>query len=246
MKKTGKDYVVFPLDFASVKEAKSFVRLLDGHVGVFKIGLELFISQGPSVVAMVRDLSRAGIFLDLKLHDIGTTVKRAMARVADLGVDLVTVHCAGSARMLRMAVAGSQGKTRVLGVTLLTDNDAKTLEAGGFKKTFVQDPQALVLARASMAQAAGCAGVVCSGREAARIKAALGPEFLAVTPGIRPAWTLLPEDDQKRVTTPATAVQQGSDLIVIGRPIRDAADPVAAAKKVAAEIDTFLAGPARG
>ncbi|MBA3012857.1 MAG: orotidine-5'-phosphate decarboxylase [Proteobacteria bacterium] len=239
MQKTGKEYMVFPLDFASIKEATSYVRLLDNHVGMFKIGLELFIDQGPSVVAMIRELSRAKIFLDLKLHDISATVKRAMGRVAELGVDLVTVHCA-SARMLEMAVEGGRGKTGVLGVTLLTDNDAGMVEAGGFREEFVKDPNALVLVRARMAKAAGCAGVVCSGREVAAIKQEFGKKFLAVTPGIRPEWSLLEKDDQKRVTTPAQAIRLGSDLIVIGRPIRDAADPAGAAQRVVREIETAL------
>ncbi len=231
--------MVFPLDFASVKEASSYVRLLDGHVGMFKIGLELFIDQGPSVVAMIRELSRARIFLDLKLHDISATVKRAMGRVANLGVDLVTVHCA-SAHMLEMAVEGGGGKTGVLGVTLLTDNDSGMIQAGGFKEMFVKNPDELVLLRARMALAAGCAGVVCSGREASQVKSGISRNFLAVTPGIRPEWSLLENDDQKRVTTPAQAVKQGSDLLVIGRPIRDAADPGAAAQKVVQEIDAAL------
>lgn len=231
--------MVFPLDFASVKEASSYVRLLDGHVGMFKIGLELFIDQGPSVVAMIRELSRARIFLDLKLHDISATVKRAMGRVANLGVDLVTVHCA-SAHMLEMAVEGGGGKTGVLGVTLLTDNDSEMIQAGGFKEMFVKNPDELVLLRARMALAAGCAGVVCSGREASQVKSGISRNFLAVTPGIRPEWSLLENDDQKRVTTPAQAVKQGSDLLVIGRPIRDAADPGAAAQKVVQEIDAAL------
>ena len=239
MQKTGKDYMVFPLDFASVKEASSYVRLLDGHVGMFKIGLELFIDQGPSVVAMIRELSRARIFLDLKLHDISATVKRAMGRVANLGVDLVTVHCA-SAHMLEMAVEGGGGKTGVLGVTLLTDNDSEMIQAGGFKEMFVKNPDELVLLRARMALAAGCAGVVCSGREASQVKSGISRNLLAVTPGIRPEWSLLENDDQKRVTTPAQAVKQGSDLLVIGRPIRDAADPGAAAQKVVQEIDAAL------
>ena len=239
MGKTGKDYMVFPLDFASINEAKSHVQLLAGHVGMFKIGLELFIDQGPSVVAMVRELSDAKIFLDLKLHDISATVKRAMGRVATLGVDLVTVHCA-SVEMLEMAVEGGRGNTGVLGVTLLTDNDSKTVEAGGFRDMFVTDPNELVLLRARMALAAGCAGVVCSGREAAQVKSGISPSFLAVTPGIRPEWSLLENDDQKRVTTPAQAIKQGSDLLVIGRPIRDALDPVKAAQRVVLEIEAAL------
>jgi orotidine-5'-phosphate decarboxylase len=240
MKKQGKEYIVFPLDFPSVEQAREYVRLLDGNVGMFKIGLELFINQGPSVVEMVKKESSAKIFLDLKLHDISATVFRAMQRVADLGVDLVTVHCSSSKLMLEKAVQGGQGKTDVLGVTLLTDNDAAAVAAAGLKDSFVDDPNALVMHRAQMAFDAGCAGIVCSGREVKQVKERFGKKFLAVTPGIRPAWTLLENDDQKRVTTPGQAVSSGSDLIVIGRPIRDADDPAVAAQKVIDEIDAVL------
>lgn len=240
MSKSGKAYIVFPLDFPSMEAAESHIRLLDGHVGMFKIGLELFIQEGPSVVQKVRALTRAKIFLDLKLHDISATVGRAMARVADLGVDLITVHTSSSAQMLEMAVKGGGRKTGVLGVTLLTDNDAQAVAAAGFKAEYAASPLALVLLRARMAKAAGCTGVVCSGREVGQIKKELGQSFLAVTPGIRPEWTLSADDDQKRVTTPAQAVSQGSDYIVIGRPIRDAEDPVKAANMVAREIDQVL------
>ncbi|WP_022664100.1 orotidine-5'-phosphate decarboxylase [Desulfospira joergensenii] len=240
MNKTARDYIVFPLDVASAGEAEELVRLLDGHVGMFKIGLELFIDQGPSVIRMVRDLSRAGIFLDLKLHDISATVGRAMERVAGLGVDLVTVHAGGSFQMLEAAVQGGMGKTGVLGVTLLTDNDSESVEAAGFKEEFIREPRKLVELRARMARRAGCAGVVCSGREARMIKQEFGKDFLCVTPGIRPQWSLLEKDDQKRVTTPARAVSVGSDLLVIGRPIRDADDPAGAAQKVIAEIQEAL------
>jgi len=236
MQKQGKDYIVFPLDFSSLKQAREYVKLLDGHVGMFKIGLELFIDQGPSVVQMVKEMSQAKIFLDLKLHDISATVNRAMARVAELGVDVVTVHCA-SLTMLEKAVAGGQGKTGVLGVTLLTDNDAAMVQAAGFKEQYVENTQSLVMLRAKMALDAGCSGVICSGKEVARIKQTFGKDFLAITPGIRPEWTLLENDDQKRVTTPGQAVKLGSDYIVIGRPIRDAKDPVEASQKVAREIE---------
>lgn len=240
MQKQGRDYIVFPLDFASVKEAKEYVKLLDGKVGMFKIGLELFIDQGPAAVQMVKNESKAKIFLDLKLHDISATVQRAMGRVANLGVDLVTVHCSSSQAMLEKAVAGGKGKTGVLGVTLLTDNDANTVKACGFKDLFAKDPHLLVMHRAKMAYEAGCKGVVCSGKEVMQIKKKFGNSFLAVTPGIRPEWSLLENDDQKRVTTPARAVALGSDLIVIGRPIRDANDPGQAAQKVIKEIDAAL------
>lgn len=240
MQKQGKDYIVFPLDFSSVKEAKEYVKLLDGKVGMFKIGLELFIDQGPSVVQMVKEMSSAKIFLDLKLHDISATVLRAMGRVANLGVDLVTVHCSSSRVMLEKAVEGGKGKTGVLGVTLLTDNDRDIVSASGFKDEFVKDPLRLVMHRAKMAYDAGCKGVVCSGMEVQQIKKHFGNSFLAVTPGIRPAWTLLENDDQKRVTTPGQAVTRGSDLIVIGRPIRDADDPGLAVQKIIKEIEAAL------
>ncbi len=239
MQKSSKDYIVFPLDFSSVKQAKEYVQLLDGHVGMFKIGLELFIDQGPSVVRMVKENSCARIFLDLKLHDISETVRRAMARVTDLGVDLVTVHCSSN-HMLEKAVAGGQRKTGVLGVTLLTDNDADMVQAAGFKNEYVKDPQALVMLRAKMAFDAGCAGIVCSGKEVAKIKQTFQNHFLAVTPGIRPEWTLMENDDQKRITTPGQAIESGSDYLVIGRPIRDANDPVQAAQKIEKEIQTAL------
>lgn len=244
MKKTGRDYIVFPLDVGSMGEATELVRQLGAHVGMFKIGLELFIHQGPQVVNMVRDLTGAKIFLDLKLHDISATVFRAMARVADLGVDLVTVHTCSSKQMLEKAVEGGQGKVGVLGVTLLTDNDGDTLARGGFSNRFSADPAELVMLRAGMAKDAGCAGVVCSGQETAGIKARFGRNFLAVTPGIRPDWHLTPGDDQKRITTPAQAIARGSDLLVIGRPIRDAEDPAAAAQKVIDEINGALEKPA--
>lgn len=239
MKKSGKDYIAFPLDVDSRDKAQYFVEILNGHIGMFKIGLELFIAEGPSIVRMVKEKSDARIFLDLKLHDISATVQRAMSRVANLGVDLVTVHCS-TVRMLEKAVAGGQGKAGVLGVTLLTDNDAEMVEAAGFKNKYVENTRKLVLLRAQMAKKAGCTGIVCSGKEVDKVKSQFGPEFMAVTPGIRPEWTLLEDDDQKRVTTPAQAVASGADYIVIGRPIRDAQDPVEAADKVADEIETAI------
>ncbi len=162
-----------------------------------------------------------------------------MGRVASLGVDLVTAHCS-SANMLEKAVEGGLGKTGVLGVTLLTDNDAEAVKAAGLKDEFVNDTQKLVLHRARMAHEAGCAGIVCSGHEVENIKKEFGSDFLAVTPGIRPEWTLMENDDQKRVTTPGQAVTRGSDLIVIGRPIRDADDPKHAAAQVIKEIEAVM------
>ena len=238
--KNGRDYIIFPLDVASMARARHYVELLADHVGMFKVGLELFVRSGPDLVRFIRDRSDAGIFLDLKLHDIPETVGRAMARIADLGVDLTTVHCGESARMLASAVKGADGRVGVLGVTVLTSVGREDIRSAGFRTEFVTDLSSLVMKRAAMAQAAGCKGVVCSGLEVSTIKKQFGPGFLAVTPGIRPVSGLSGPDDQQRVTTPAQAVQNGSDFLVIGRPIRDAADPCQAAAAIAGEIRGVL------
>jgi orotidine-5'-phosphate decarboxylase len=238
--KTAKDTIIFPLDVPSLEEAKHYVELLCDSVGMFKVGLELFIQSGPEIIAFIKASGSAGIFLDLKLHDIPATVARAMARIADLGVDFATVHCGETHRMLDAAVNASGGRVGVLGVTVLTSLSKADIDAAGFEKAFSTDLSQLVLKRAAMAEAAGCAGVVCSGQEVKMIKEALGRHFIAVTPGIRPAWDAVDQDDQQRITTPARAIQNGSDYLVIGRPIRDAADPKEAAFRIAAEIESAL------
>jgi orotidine-5'-phosphate decarboxylase len=232
-----KDYIIFPLDVPSIDEAKHYVGLLSGHVGLFKVGLELFIRSGPAIVRYIIKTGAAGVFLDLKLHDIPATVSRAMAGIADLGVKFATVHCGDSQKMLEAAVDGSAGKVEILGVTVLTSVSAADIEAAGYRPDYYSDLSELVVKKAVMAKTAGCAGIVCSGLEAALIKNRLGDHFATVTPGIRPQWSLGEQDDQARVTTPARAIKNGSDYLVIGRPIRDAADPVQAAIKVAEEIE---------
>ena len=231
----AKDYIVFPLDVASEAEARRLVALLAGEVGMFKVGLELFVRCGPAIVGHIHAAGPAGVFLDLKLHDIPETVGRAMAGVADLGVRLATVHCAESPRMLAAAVAAA-GRVGVLGITVLTSVSAAEAHAAGFREGLAE----LVMRRAAEAHAAGCAGIVCSGLEVAAVKARFGRGFLAVTPGIRPAWAGGGKDDQARVATPAAAVAAGADHLVIGRPIRDAADPRAAARRVAEEIASVI------
>jgi orotidine-5'-phosphate decarboxylase len=238
--KPPKDYLIFPLDVASGEEAKRYVSLLTGVVGMFKVGLELFIRSGPEIIAFIHSAGPAGVFLDLKLHDIPATVSRAMAGAAALGVRLATVHCGESRRMLEAAVAGSGGRVGVLGVTVLTSVSAEDITGAGFKKELAEDLPQLVLQRARMARQAGCAGVVCSGREVQAIRAEFGAEFLTVTPGIRPLWAASGTDDQQRVSTPAEAVRGGADYLVIGRPIRDARDPRAAARRIVAEIESTL------
>lgn len=240
MTRSAKDYIIFPLDVGSEQEALGFVRRLAGEVGMFKVGLELFIRSGPEIIDMVRDAGGAGVFLDLKLHDIPATVSRAMSQIAEYGVALATVHCGESADMLRAAVAGAGGRVGVLGVTVLTSVSIEDIRACGFSKEMAGDLTKLVLHRASMARDAGCAGVVCSGREAKMIKETFGPDFLAVTPGIRPLERRGEKDDQHRVVTPGMAVANGSDYLVIGRPIRDARDPLSAVRKIAGEIEAAL------
>jgi len=237
--KSPQNYIIFPLDVSTVKEAARYIELLSESVGMFKVGLELFIQAGPEIIRIIQSSGSAEIFLDLKLHDIPMTVERAMGRVADLGVKFATVHCGESSRMLEAAVAGGGSAVGVLGVTVLTSISAEEIAAAGYKDAYSSDLAALVHKRAEMANAAGCAGVVCSGHEVKMIKEMFGKDFCAVTPGIRPAWQA-GNDDQRRIVTPAEAVKNGSDYLVIGRPIRDAKDPVEAAKRVAEEIEAAL------
>jgi orotidine-5'-phosphate decarboxylase len=237
--KQGKDFIVFPLDVPGAEEARRLVGLLHEHVGMFKVGLELFIRTGPALLEWIGAHAAAGIFLDLKLHDIPATVRRAMQAVADLEVALTTVHCGENPAMLRAAVEGCQDKVGVLGVTVLTSVTAADLRTAGYAPEMTADVRRLVLHRAAMAHGTGCRGVVCSGQEVAAVKARFGKDFLAVTPGIRPDWGA-GKDDQRRIVTPAMAVAQGADYLVIGRPIRDATDPVDAARRIAGEIEDAL------
>jgi orotidine-5'-phosphate decarboxylase len=238
--KSPQDYIVFPLDVPDYDQAISFVETLDGHVGLFKVGLELFIAQGPDLLKEIRNRTTAGIFLDLKLHDIPATVKRAFLAASMHRPQFVTVHCDEGDGVLKDVAQENPGNTKILGITVLTSLNREKLRNSGYAKEYSEDVFELVLLRARMAKAAGCHGVVCSGLEAARVRKEIGPEMIIVTPGIRPAWTVVDQDDQKRIVTPADAVRNGSDYVVIGRPIRDAASPRDAAKRVAEEIASAL------
>ncbi len=240
--KTAKDYIVFPLDVPSGKAAKSLVNLLAADVGMFKIGLELFIRSGPELVRWIQQAGPAKVFLDLKLHDIPATVERAMAQVAELGVYFTTVHCGECMAMLEAAIKGAGGRVYVLGVTVLTSVSPLDLAEAGYRKRYSNNLKMLVMRKATMARDAGCAGIVCSGQEVQGIKASFGGGFQAVTPGIRPAGEGISADDQSRIVTPAMAIQRGSDYLVVGRPIRDAVDPRQAARAIAAEIQGALTG----
>ncbi len=233
----GKDYIIFPLDVATIDAAKKYVKLLAERVGLFKVGLELFIRCGPEIIDFIHSQTAARVFLDLKLHDIPATVGRAMTRIADLGVAFATVHVGETRRMLEAAVEGSGGKVGILGVTVLTSVSAKDLESAGYRQDLYDDMPLMVLQRAQLAHEAGCAGVICSGLEAGQIKERFGNDFLAVTPGIRPAGAVTTKEDQQRITTPAQAITAGADYLVIGRPIRDADDPRQAADRIAEEIE---------
>lgn len=234
-----KDRLIFPLDVPTRKEAQRLIELLKNEVGLFKVGLELFVAAGPEFLPALVEAAGIGFFLDLKFHDIPATVRGALRRASLSGAKFVTVHCDQGRQLLETVVKSTHGP-QVLAVTVLTSLDSQDLESLGFAPEFARHPSRLVLLRARLAKEAGCAGVVCSGWEAGAVKAALGPDFIVVTPGIRPAWSVVTDDDQKRIMTPSEAIRAGADYIVVGRPIRTAADPVAAARRVVAEIAQAL------
>jgi orotidine-5'-phosphate decarboxylase len=238
--KKAKDYLIFPLDVPTYEEAIRYVALLKEHVGIFKIGLELFVSVGPKILNEIRERSEAGIFLDLKFHDIPATVKNAFLAASTYGVTFTTVHCDEGKDLLRSVVDNNPSGTRILAVTVLTSLESKNLKELGYQDRYVNDLTELVILKARMAKEAGCSGVVCSGLEVKKVKAELGKDFIAVTPGIRPEWSIVGKDDQKRIITPNQAIKRGADYIVVGRPIRTAEKPIDAAKRVLGEIEMAI------
>lgn len=237
--KTGKDYIIFPLDVSTYDEAMKYVTLLKDSVGLFKVGLELFASQGPGILIGIREITGAGIFLDLKLHDIPETMRRAFLAASEFGPEFVSVHCDQGDGFLKEVAENNPGQTKLLAITLLTSLNSRNLERLGYVSEYVNDLSKLVLLRAKIAKEAGCHGIVCSGHEVALIKKELG-DMIALTPGIRPKWSVVNKDDQQRIVTPASAVKNGAEYIVVGRPIRDAKDPKDAAMMVADEIERCL------
>lgn len=215
----------------AVGAARLAGRLRDSVAGV-KLGLEFFAANGPAGVGAI-SASGLPIFLDLKFHDIPNTVARAIEAVLPLAPALLTVHAAGGAAMMRAAaIAAAQAETpvKVVAVTVLTSLDDEDLEMLGQGRS----ASAQVRRLAGVAQDNGLDGIVCSPREIVALRAQCGPDFLLVVPGIRPRGA--DHDDQKRVTTPAKAIVAGADVLVIGRPITRAADPVAAAGDIARDI----------
>jgi len=225
--------LIVPLDLPTADDARALVAALGEAVSFYKVGLELFATDG---MALARELKGEGkqVFLDWKLHDIGATVERAARALASGGGagaagDLLTVH--GEPQVMAAAVKGCAGSgLRILAVTVLTSlTDADLAEMG-----YVEGARALVERRIRQAVAAGCDGVVASPQEAALARQIAGPGFLVVTPGVRPDWSA--KNDQARVATPADALKAGASHIVCGRPITAAEDPKAAALRVAAEM----------
>ena len=228
----GKDVIV-ACDFASADETLAFLDRFTGEKPFVKIGMELYYAEGPQIV---REIKRRGhrIFLDLKLHDIPNTVKKAMRVLSGLDVDVCNLHAAGTAAMMEAALEGltrpDGTRPLLIAVTQLTSTDQTAME----RDLLIREPLENVVRHYAMtAKRAGLDGVVCSPLEARAVHDACGREFLTVTPGVRFA---AGGDDQKRVTTPARARELGSDYIVVGRPVTAADDPVAAYRRCMEEF----------
>ena len=229
----GKD-VIIALDFSSEKTTMDFLDLFKETKPFVKIGMELFYSTGPQMIRKIKERGHK-IFLDLKLHDIPNTVNRAMKALSALDVDMCNLHASGGKAMMEAAITGlmrADGtRPLLIAVTQLTSTDQERME----RELLIHEPiERVVLHYAENAAKAGLDGVVCSPREAGIIHALCGADFLTVTPGVRFADAA--SDDQKRVTTPAEAKKLGADYIVVGRPITQADDPVAAYARCKAEF----------
>jgi orotidine-5'-phosphate decarboxylase len=220
-----RDRICAALDFPTWAAAEPFARAIAADVGMLKVGLELFAAEGPAAVRAAAALGRP-VFLDLKLHDIPNTVEGAARSAAASGAALLTVHASGGAEMVAAAVRGAGPRLRVLAVTVLTSLDAAALGAVGLAGA----PEEAVVRLARLAVGAGAGGLVCSPLEVAAVRAAVGPGPLLVVPGVRPEGAA--RGDQARVATPAAAVRAGADVLVLGRPLRDAPDPAAAAREI--------------
>jgi len=232
LKNDPRQRLIVALDVSSAAAAQKIVAAVGDSALTYKVGMQLYTAEGPQ---LVRDLVASGrrVFLDLKYHDIPNTVASAVHEAAHLGVSMLTVHAAGSGKMLRAAADAARATNPgllVLGVTVLTSLDENDLEKVGFRGT-VRDE---VLRLSALALANGCQGIVTSAREASAVRAELGDDFAIVTPGVRPAGAA--HADQVRVVTPAEAIAAGASHIVVGRPITEAADPAAEAQAILQEI----------
>lgn len=229
--------LIIALDFPTLEQAKSCVLELGDTVVYYKVGMELYYAAGSKIISFLKGESKK-IFLDLKLYDIPNTVAHALMVLADLGVDMLNVHASGGKKMMSEAVkavheaARARGKEppKLIAVTILTSMDSEQFADLNYKNTIREQ----VVSLAKLAKEAGMDGVVASPAEAFDVRRACGPDFLIVTPGVRPAGSAL--DDQKRVATPASALKNGSTQLVIGRPVTKAEDKRAAALAIAKEI----------
>jgi len=230
--------IIFAMDVADMAEIDKWSALLSGSVGMFKIGKQLFTATGPAAVQKVQE-NGGRVFLDLKYHDIPNTVAMATLEAARMGVDLVNLHALGGYDMMARTVETLEKefkggeRTKVLAVTILTSSTEETLKGVGIDYPVAD----MVVRLAKLARSAGIDGVVASPQEVKLIREACGPDFLIVTPGVRPSFASV--DDQKRIMTPGEAVSSGADYLVIGRPISAAADPAAAAELIIDEIMTI-------
>lgn len=214
---------VIALDFPSFEEAKEFLALFPAEEKLYvKVGMEIYYAVGPEVVRYLKSLGHS-VFLDLKLHDIPNTVKSTMKILSSLGVDMTNVQAAGGVEMMQAAREGLGSQAKLIAVTQLTSTSEAQMQEFQNIQTSLQES---VIHYAKKTAEAGLDGVVCSAQEVQVIKQATNPDFICLTPGIRPAGVAV--GDQKRVMTPADAYQIGSDYIVVGRPITQAEDPVAA------------------
>lgn len=239
MELRARERLILALDVDDFKKAEELVVRLTNYVGAFKIGNQLFTTEGPKVIDMVN--KKGGkVFLDLKFHDIPNTVARAAEAATKLGVSIFNVHTSGGYEMMKAAADATNKicqelaikKPIILGVTLLTSINQEILEKEvGIKKSLEEQ----VIHLAKLAKAAGLDGVVASSWEIKEIRKACGEDFVILTPGIRPAGQS--SDDQKRIMTPQKAIKLGADFLVIGRPIRNAVNPVEAAKQVLKEME---------
>lgn len=227
---TTRERLIVALDVPSTAAALAGAEALAGHVGMLKIGLELFVSEGPAVVRTIRErFGDLDIFLDLKLHDIPNTMRGAIRSARSLGARFVTVHAGSGTAHLAACVEEAGDDLGILAVTVLTSQDEHACREAGHTRA----SEELVEMRAVCAREAGCAGVVCSGKELHRVRS-VAPNLFRVVPGIRPAGAAV--GDQKRVMTPQRAMQEGATHLVVGRPIMQADDPAAAADAIVAEM----------
>lgn len=225
---TPRERLIVGLDVPTVKEAEGLVATLGDEVLFYKIGYQLVFAGG---LEFARDLARSGkkVFLDMKLLDIDNTVASGVENIVKMGMSMLTLHAYPKA--MRAAVSAARGSDLcLLGVTVLTSMDGTDMAEAGYET----DPRSLVLKRAAQARAAGMGGIVCSAEESSAVRAIIGPDMALVTPGIRPAGA--EAGDQKRVMTPADALRAGSSHLVVARPIVKAADPLAAARAILAEM----------